>query len=639
MGGTDLFVQIFNMGLKASVVILAVLLVRGVLLHLIPRKYVYWLWLIVGIRLLCPVVAASPVSLFHLQELAGFHSLIPDMLSREGTPDGMERASCAEEPEGQNIPLKEEKTNAQVTEGEKANTGVKVDPDMKIAEKGSGGEALSDNPGMSWWESIFSGTISPAIWQHLSVVWLGGIVCFLLWNLILAIKMKRRVSRGVWYRDNIYESDSIATPFVMGMICPRIYIPFRLGEEERQYILRHEQYHIHRRDYLIKPLAFLVTLAYWFHPLVWIAYLCMVQDMEMSCDEYVLSSMDRDVRRDYSRSLLGFAVNRRNISMNLTAFGETNTRRRVKNIMKYKKRGKWAGIVAVIVLLAVGAVCLTDAGKEPEGKQLPGQENPADSGEGISEKDQKESSAEEVPEESLEEEVTQSDQVKLGIYTPDSTGSQAKYYTPQGAEQRELQKLARKLDAAHNCFKKERKQWANAREMGYEIYYAGGYWQVFSGGYLWLVGKGDEYIGDEKTQETLIHLPELCRLSERIVREKLNYAAIDLKELHDISSAFLVYRTRKGVQNKQKITDSKSLKTLEKIFSGAVYTPGGSGCPYGNGILSLYRKDGQRIVLSLATDDCEMFRINGIYYDYEGRKTFQNGKKLKKIFDRIPIGQ
>lgn len=124
-----------------------------------------------------------------------------------------------------------------------------------------------------------------------------------------------------------------------------------------------------------------------------------------------------------------------------------------------------------------------------------------------------------------------------------------------------------------------------------------GDWQVFSGGYLWFVGKGDEYIGDGETQETLIHLPELCQLSEKIVREKLNYAPIDLKELHDISSAFLVYRTRKGVQNKQ------------------------------------------NIVLSLATDDCEMFRVNGIYYDYTGQKSFRNRKKLEKIFDKIPFGQ
>ncbi len=188
----------------------------------------------------------------------------------------------------------------------------------------------------------------------------------MLWNGYLTIRMKRKLRKAVLYRDNIFECDNIASPFVMGVFRPRIYIPFRLGEGEREYILKHEQYHIKRKDYLVKIVAFLLVTVYWFQPLAWVSYFFMIRDMEMSCDEHVLGTMGKDIRRAYSKSLLGFAMNRRQFSMGLLAFGETNTKRRVKNVMNFKNDKKWMGILTIVLLVVVGVVCLTDAKAENE---------------------------------------------------------------------------------------------------------------------------------------------------------------------------------------------------------------------------------------------------------------------------------
>lgn len=135
--------------------------------------------------------------------------------------------------------------------------------------------------------------------HFLSLLWLAGIVVFFFWNVYQTLRMRSQLAKAVHYRDHIYECDNIPSPFVMGLFRPRIYIPFRLGDTERDYILAHEQYHIRRKDYLIKAVAFFLVIVYWFHPLVWISYFCMVRDMEMSCDEYVLAASDIETRRNY----------------------------------------------------------------------------------------------------------------------------------------------------------------------------------------------------------------------------------------------------------------------------------------------------------------------------------------------------
>ena len=354
----EIFVQILDMSLAGTFVILAVLLLRG-LMRRFPKKYVYALWLIVGIRLVCPVAVYSPLSLFNLNfaedtyevfyEAVGENETAVSGQNREkGDADSGQKniaednLSKSEEPQQMSDQI-QENSFAMPEQGlERAGTG--VDMTEEIADT-----AVPEQSGLS---------VKILYWM--SIIWLVGMILFILWNIILTVGVRKRLGKAVLYRDNIYESDNIPSPFVLGVLSPRIYIPFRLSDQEREYILRHEQYHIHRRDYLTKIIAVLITSVYWFHPLVWVSYFCMVRDMEMSCDEHVLSEMEEDVREDYSRSLLAFAANERRFSLGTLTFGETDTRNRIKNVLKFKKKGKWMSALAIVLFVLVGTACLTN---------------------------------------------------------------------------------------------------------------------------------------------------------------------------------------------------------------------------------------------------------------------------------------
>lgn len=360
MPGTQIFIQILNMGWMASIVIFAVLLVRGIVMRNFPKKYVYWMWIIVGIRLICPISSSSPISLFNLRWL-------PDPLSYVSETDNS-HASAEEgltdiEVRHSGMTAGQEKQSGSVSGTLEHENGPQQNQSRKMSDTTQNMDSTPDNTADNLFpeEEVPERNLSGKILQTATAIWILGLSFLLLWNLFLSIRMKRRLRKAVLYHDNIFECDNIASPFVMGLLRPRIYIPFRLADQEREYILRHEQYHIHRKDHMIKLIAFLITLIYWFHPLVWLSYFCMVRDMEMSCDEYVLQSMDTDIRKDYSRLLLAFATNRRQFSMNLLSFGETDTKRRVKNIMNFKKKGKWTGVIAVLLLIIVGTVCLTNS--------------------------------------------------------------------------------------------------------------------------------------------------------------------------------------------------------------------------------------------------------------------------------------
>lgn len=366
MTGYQVFLTILNMGVTASVVIIAVLAARG-LMGRLPKKYLYMMWLIVGIRLVCPVMIASPLSVFNLAGIAHEADWIPADIKTEIS--GQDTGTIG---------------HLEMNHQENAASGTKAEPDVSDSHQKnvqpSGWKARTVKEAevkkgmlpLSSEKAKDSGAMIPPAVRWGTIVWLAGMFVLFSWNIVLTFCMKKRLQKAVRYKKNIYECDNIPTPFVMGLWHPKIYIPFRLGESEREYIIRHEQYHIRRRDYLVKFVAMLLTVVYWFHPLVWVAYFCMVRDMEMSCDEYVLGEVGQDIRANYSESLLGFATNKRQLSMGLLAFGETYTRKRVKNIMKFQKQKKWIGILAVMLVIVVGAVCLTNAKEDeklPEAKK------------------------------------------------------------------------------------------------------------------------------------------------------------------------------------------------------------------------------------------------------------------------------
>lgn len=197
----------------------------------------------------------------------------------------------------------------------------------------------------------------------LSVIWLIGMALMLLYMVCSFFMLKARMRTAVRVRGNIWQSERVRSPFVLGMIRPRIYLPFHTSSAKMKYVIAHEKAHIRRHDHWTKPIGFLVLTVYWFNPVIWAAYILLCRDIEVACDESAVRNMGVDERKSYSMTLLSFGSGHHTPAICPLAFGEGNIRQRVKNVLNYKKPVLWMLIAAVIVCTAV-AVCFMTNPKE-----------------------------------------------------------------------------------------------------------------------------------------------------------------------------------------------------------------------------------------------------------------------------------
>ena len=338
-----LFPIVCNMSLTASVVILAVLAVRR-LLRRAPKVFSYALWAVVLFRLLCPVSVTSAVSLLGAlgapaQERTAVTSVV------EYVPADIVRNMAPTV-----TPLPQEPFPAEPGENIVSTAPSVTQPAAAPASPLSGPVAV------------------------LTLTWLTGMALLLLYSVISLLRLRRRLVGAVRLEDNIYLADYIPSPFVMGLFRPKIYLPSTLTETERGYILRHEQYHLRRRDHVVKLLSFLALCVHWFNPLVWAAFILAGKDMEMSCDEAVVRELGEDIRADYSASLLSLATGRRIVAGMPLAFGEGDTGSRIRNLLNWKRPQPW--IIAVCAVVCVGLIALCAA--NPKGSGTPTEDPPAD---------------------------------------------------------------------------------------------------------------------------------------------------------------------------------------------------------------------------------------------------------------------
>lgn len=190
------------------------------------------------------------------------------------------------------------------------------------------------------------------------VIWMGGILAIWLYAAISYFVFKKKVKTAVLFKENIYMSENIKSPFVLGFFAPKIYLPYGLEEEQREYIILHEQIHIARRDYLIKPLAFLVCSLYWYNWYLWGAMRAFIEQMEISCDELVIKKLGTHVKSNYCQALLDYAI--RFFGVSPIAFGEVGTKIRIKSIMKYKNPNKAKIAISVVICVVVCVFCLAN---------------------------------------------------------------------------------------------------------------------------------------------------------------------------------------------------------------------------------------------------------------------------------------
>lgn len=332
----NIFVYLLHNSIAVCVVILTVFAVR-LFLRRAPKKYSYILWAIVGIYLLCPIRLSSPISIYSL-----INNVSDTFLEHNALPLNAKNFA------------------------DKNKTYNEKNQKTKDSNKSKFDNVSSTNKNQKTKQNQNNTAGTENISQSLTVtttayIWLCGCIVLLVRNLFLIWRTKQTVLMAIRRKDNIYESECISTPFVLGIVRPKIYIPFNLSEQEREYILKHEQYHIRRKDQIIKICAYILCVIYWFQPLIWFAYFVMVRDMEMSCDEYVLKNSKSDIRAAYSTSLLKLATKTGDFNAGLPAFGESDIRKRVKNIMKFNAKKKWVSVVAAIAVVIVGVSCLTKA--------------------------------------------------------------------------------------------------------------------------------------------------------------------------------------------------------------------------------------------------------------------------------------
>ncbi len=313
----EVFLSVLNMSVTGCYVIIAVLLGR-LLLKKAPKKYSYLLWSAAGFRLACPISFASVLSVFN----TGLFN--------------MTKAQSAGETVLQYIP---------------PDIGRMAEPSLTVGISAANtviSERLPVYPGVSSVNPLNTWLLAGTI------IWLIGLAALVAYSLLSYLRLRKRVSTAVRLTGNVFEADTIRSPFVLGVVKPRIYIPFGLSEREKSYILRHEACHIDRKDPVVKLAAFLILCLHWFNPLVWLAFMLMARDMEMSCDEKVLSETGGDIRSDYSTSLLSFAVGRRFPGASPLAFGESLVRGRIKNILRFKKPR--VGMTALAALLCIAVI-------------------------------------------------------------------------------------------------------------------------------------------------------------------------------------------------------------------------------------------------------------------------------------------
>lgn len=312
----EIFQKALNMSIAAGWLILAVIALR-LLLRRAPKRFRLLLWAVVGLRMALPWSIESALS------------LIP---SAQTLPEGimLERAPVLDT-------------------GISALNGA-INPGFTAAftpELGASANPLQ------------------VLLPIAAALWMLGAAAMLLWALVSWLRLRKRVREAVRLEGNDYECE-IASPFVLGLFRPRIYLPFGLENGERELVLAHERAHITAGDHIIKPLGWLLLAAHWYNPLVWLAYALFCRDIELACDERVVRGLSLSDRADYSQALLDLSRPRGGVRACPLAFGESSVKGRVKSVLSYKKPAFWLVLLAVVVCVGAAVCFLTDPKEEAE---------------------------------------------------------------------------------------------------------------------------------------------------------------------------------------------------------------------------------------------------------------------------------
>ena len=314
-----IFLTVFNMSITGALIIAALVILRLCLKNM-PRRYSYMLWAIPAIRLLCPVSISSVLSVFNLFKPAVTESRM------DYIPDTSFNYIITPPP---------------------APTTVQIEPSVVPS-------LVAEDPATA---NLNPNSFGISALDIISLIWVVGAVIILLWCIISYVSVLRRV-RGSEKRGEYRICKNIQSPFVFGIIKPKIYLPEGLSDSDILCILAHEKSHIRRRDYIVKFLTVPILALHWFNPFVWLATKLMSTDMELSCDELALSTLSTDCKKDYANALLNISMRQNGITFGgILGFGESGIKTRIKGVLKMKKPKLWTTVAAIAVIV-IAAVCL-----------------------------------------------------------------------------------------------------------------------------------------------------------------------------------------------------------------------------------------------------------------------------------------
>lgn len=311
------FSNVLNASISASWLILVVVVLR-LLLKKTPKWVAVMLWGIVAIRLLFPFSIESVFSLIPSAET------ISGELLQAGPVPGVQPAYL------------------EIVTNPSYGREVTMELDRSI--------------GSFQWDLL-----------SMTFVWLAGVAIMVIYTAVSYWRLRRKVSTAVILRDNIFQSENVVSPFVLGIIKPKVYLPYHMDGQDLGHVVAHEQAHIRRKDHWWKPLGFLLLTIHWFNPLMWLAYVLLCRDIELVCDEKVIKELGNEQRADYTQALVACSVGRRMIAACPLAFGEVGVKERVKSVMNYKKPAFWVIVLAVIACMVVAVCFLTN----PETEDTP----------------------------------------------------------------------------------------------------------------------------------------------------------------------------------------------------------------------------------------------------------------------------
>lgn len=307
---SDVFIHFLNMSITASYLVLITILLRLVF-RKAPKAVFCFLWILVGLRLIFPFSIESALSLIPATQT------VPQYITTTDSPSIY---------------------SGSVYVNQVINSAI---------------YAMKPNP----WDNV---NPMQTFMEVASYVWVAGLIIMLIYSLASYLRLRKKVAPSIKKEEKIYVCDYISSPFILGVLKPKIYIPSSIDEENMKHVLLHEKSHLRRKDHLWKPLGFLLLSVYWFNPVIWVAYILLCRDIELACDEKVIREMEKEDIKAYSEALLFCSVSRHSISACPVAFGENGVKGRIKSILNYKKPAFWVIVIAVIVSLTVTVCFMTN---------------------------------------------------------------------------------------------------------------------------------------------------------------------------------------------------------------------------------------------------------------------------------------